>query len=287
MQRPNRFILAAGIGLLLFNAFPAAVSAGRHNRFSEKRKIRIKGSGFRTVGGPYVNVVDWNGDGIDDLVMGQYAAAAAVYLRRNDGSFEDVKWIQVNGRTKVFSYARIAVTDWNDDGKLDSLVSNGGKPFVELYLNTGTRTEPRFNDSDIPGFGAFKQGSHLTLASGKPLSVERPYGRSVADWNADGTKDVIVGNSRGEVWRFLNKGKKGRPSLAPPVPISARGNTFLGDRDRATPSAADWNGDGKMDLLVTDYPGRIHLYLNKGSSAKATLIAISPHTIERGETDGG
>jgi hypothetical protein len=60
----------------------------------------------------------------------------------------------------------------------------------------------------------------------------------------------------------------GPPDLAPGVRLEAGGKPIDGEVGHLVPVAADWNGDGKKDLLVGQFgEGMIRLYLNQGTDA--------------------
>jgi hypothetical protein len=144
----------------------------------------------------------------------------------------------------------VYVADWNGDGLLDILVGDiQGR--VGVYLNEGT---PK----------AYKFGKPRFLqAGGKEIRV--PHGDAgpcVADWDGDGLNDLIVGAGAGSVILYRNEGTAKEPKLAagitlvPPgtieyeaAKISAKPTRGV----RAKVCVADWNGDGKLDLLVGDY----------------------------------
>jgi len=75
---------------------------------------------------PYL--VDWDGDGLQDLLCG--TEHAEVYFFRNIGSRQHpklaggVRLALAGGEFDRGYRCRIAVTDWNNDGKLDLLVGN-------------------------------------------------------------------------------------------------------------------------------------------------------------------
>jgi len=118
------------------------------------------------------------------------------------------------------------------------------------------------------------------------------------DWNNDGKKDLVAGDSSGQVWLFLNGGTDKAPVLAPAVPLKEGGKTILGqapDYQRSMDGTyrmvaktntlmgiyskihvGDWNGDGLKDLLVgQDGPGNQNmlLYLNVGTASEPVLAA--------------
>jgi len=84
------------------------------------------------------------------------------------------------------------------------------------------------------------------------------------DWNNDGKKDLLSGDTRGQIWLYLNTGTQEEPELAAGIRVEADGKPIVGVRRRSgvtlDPDAiigiyskihfADWNGDGLGDLLV-------------------------------------
>lgn len=108
-----------------------------------------------------------------------------------------------------------------------------------------------------------------------PLSQPRSHGGrldvgsnsspGVADWNGDGKKDPIIGNSDGEIFVFLNKGTNEDPQY---------GNE--GDRlplkfgRDASPRVMNW-GRGSNDLVVADRNGEVTLAINMESFQAPTF----------------
>jgi len=142
----------------------------------------------------------------------------------------------------------VRAVDWDGDGDYDLIVGNIDGD-VYLIPNEGTPT-------------AYAFGKEKRLqAGGQPLHVNSRAGPYAADWDGDGDLDLLVGSEDGSVTLFRNAGSAKSPELAAGVQLVPPGKTEYGSQapkeprrgTRSKVCVADWNGDGKPDLLVGDY----------------------------------
>ena len=116
-----------------------------------------------------------------------------------------------------------------------------------------------------------------TFAPGVNLSVSSPYAVVIADLDGDGKPDLVVANVFANSFSiYQNIGSNGvlnAASFAAPVvfPVGS------GSDDPTGVTAADVDGDGKLDLLVADRNNnQIAIYRNSSSGGMLTTNSFAP-----------
>lgn len=169
--------------------------------------------------------------------------------------------------------------DWNDDGKLD-LISGDTKGQVWLFVNVGTRTEPKLAEGvRVEAAGKPIEGAQKTYkqVDGKYV-VDKVTGGNhkladvysklhFADWDGDGLKDLLIGQSS-DILLYKNVGTKAAPKFADPVALTIPGKD---KPERWGPCVYDWDADGTQDLLVGTEDGKVIFYRNKGTKTNPEL----------------
>jgi hypothetical protein len=197
--------------------------------------------------------------------------------------------VEANGvDIEVPGYSVPSFVDWDNDGKKDLVVGEGGiegdytyPGKVRVYMNVGTESNPQFTDY----FYAQSDGVDLTCpASGSLGCFPR-----VVYWSADTLKDLLVGQADGTAKIFLNTGTEEDPTFdgGAPVQVNAPASDFdVGDR--ATPVLFwDWNNDDMPDLVAGGLDGKIHIYLNCGCpSAIPPWFHFSPVSGDLAQDNG-
>jgi hypothetical protein len=197
------------------------------------------------------SIGDLTGNGNLDVVLAKgrhWPLVSRVLLNDGHGRFPVAH--DLNGATPYRSYSAV-LADVNGDGALDIVVGNDAPDPKVVYLNDGK--------------GSFRLGSTF----GRPEWPTRNV--AVADLNGDGLPDIIVANRYGDTgganYVCLNRG--GRRFDAHCIAFSHESATTI--------TAADFNGDGFIDLAVPNRDvGQSYVYLNDGRANFSKRTPFGP-----------
>jgi len=194
--------------------------------------------------------VDWNGDGLDDIIVGD-RNGYVTYFRRTGSGIHDLTsegWLTASSVTiDVGANSAPVVVDWNEDGLLDLLIGNElTSQGIRLYLNSGTTTNP-----------VLTTWTYIQ-SSGSDINRYRCCPQ-VYDLNLDGKKDLIMGENNAQIYYYENTGTNAAPAFSGFEAVQSDGSPidlYYGTRLWVN----DWNEDGLPDLLVSDFDGYVYQY---------------------------
>lgn len=210
--------------------------------------------------------LDISGDGVQDLVIApnnftDVKETQQIWYYKNKGQFNKPSFELV--KTNLFSEKTLDLgarsapvfVDVDADGDQDLLVAsngdysqtNGLADRLTLFRNTGTTTAPKFElvDKDYLNFSQYKFRHAIP---------------NVGDVDGDGDLDLLVGTLKGKLAYFNNSAGPGKPVVWNLVDSNLLGHQLNFDESNASPCVYDHNKDGKMDILVGYYNGRVSLF---------------------------
>jgi enediyne biosynthesis protein E4 len=274
--------MGGGVGLLDFDGdgwldvylvqggpFPAGQSAsqdgdrlfrnktdGTFEDVTERTALTAYGRGY----GHGVAVGDYDNDGRPDLFVTRWRAYA-LYRNKGDGTFEDATARAGLGGDRDWPTSA-AFADLDRDGDLDLYVCHylrydETNPRRCSHPDSPARHECNPLDFDALPDHVFRNDAgrfvDVTESAGLSESTGRGLGVVAADFDGDDHVDLFVANDMSANYLYRNKGgfKFEEVGVVAGTAASAEGGYKAG----MGVACGDLDGDGKVDLAVTNYYG--------------------------------
>ncbi len=251
--------------------------------YAKPVQLQAGGRAIDEYGSPTPSAVDWFGRGKLDLITGNFIDSVRVWPAGEAG-LTAAKPLLAGGKPIRMDLCMIQPrpVQWNKERGPSLLVAEEDGT-VTLFENTAAR------------------GTEPALQPGQPLVQVDPYVKSGAlsrpvavDWNEDGRLDIISGNSAGYIQFFENVGTKESPAFEDRGYLQAAGKVIRRMAGRngsvqgpaetkwgySNPAVADWDLDGRLDLIVNDIWGDPVWYRNTGSKGKPELAEARAIEVE-------
>jgi hypothetical protein len=216
-----------------------------------------------------LTVADFNHDGNMDLAeTSGYDNQVFVYLGQGNGTFAAATGSPIT--VGAFPQA-VRTGDFNKDGLVDMAVANANDNTVSILLGNGDGT--------------------FAPATNSPVAVGGfPFFLAVADFNNDGSQDLAVGNQADSKVSILLGNGDGTFTQAAGSPVPGF-NYNPGEL-----VAADFNGDGRVDLAATNFTavapstvGSVTVILGNGDGTFAAApgspiaVGVDPFAMAAGD----
>ena len=189
---------------------------------------------------------DINNDRAVDLVLTSAKGAPSVHTNPREGAFKaEHPWTQAMPSSSL----GVSALDFNKDGWMDLAFTHATPPGLTLWRNVNGKS---FEPAQLPN-----------------LNLKRAWGLAALDYDNDGWIDLaVVGETdRGFEIRLLrNVGPKGFEDVTAVVGLDK-----IKLREPRAMVAADIDGDGDSDLLITQADGSLIALRNDGGNRNHSL----------------
>lgn len=272
-RTPNRLIVLWGTSLtIIFSS--ANVFAWQTQASALSKPYRVESSGKvidtgRANGHCAPSVVDLDGDGLQDLVVGDFSGR--FQLHRNVGSnakpvYESRGNLQAAGADAEVHIAccigaQPRFADWNGDGVLDLMTNSYDPGHCHLFMG-------------VPG-GGFAKGIEIRGMDGVPVRSSPQQKEEfdsfgsffeAVDWDADGDLDLLIGCFDGTLKLRINEGDRRSYKFST---ANTSVQTIEGPirvKAHCCPVVADWDSDGLWDIITGSDDGSVTFFRNIGAA---------------------
>lgn len=204
----------------------------------------------------YLVSEDLNADGLPDLVASRTGTTAnTIFLLRNTSTLGNPSFVAQPVLVMDLAHfaQQVEIEDMNGDGKPDIIVANSNSNELYIFRNESTGGTLSINATPIK--------IPVTGAS-ETFSLE------IQDLDGDKKPDIIATRAKkSDIFLLKNT------STSSAFNFTVSKITSAGDYNDVT--SADFNKDGKLDIVATNFTGsQAHIFLNQSSTTSLSFSAL-------------
>ena len=224
--------------------------------------------------------LDVTNDGVKDLIVttnsqnnSENFESCWLYENAGQTNNPDFNFVQTNFmQSDMIDLGKSAFPsfyDYNNDSLLDLVVGNYGyhvanndpTSSLALFENTGTKDIPKYEliDRDWQGISTINLNLNLNIPA---LNISPTFG----DLDADGDKDMLLGDSDGKLHFFINQA--GNFNITSPNYFNIDVGYF------SQPQLVDVDRDGLLDIIIGEQDGSLNYCPNSGTVTSAAFDTI-------------
>jgi gliding motility-associated-like protein len=243
--------------LLQNNSTPGILTAASFQQFDKTNMPVLN----LTFGSDHVVCGDLQGDGYPELVVSRAGSTRnSIHIFRNTTVGTTLNLappLQLLLDVGHFA-TRMVLRDLNRDGKPEIIVTNSFNDVLYIFINQSSGGTLTFNPTPLK--------LSIKITSGDVLTT---YEAAVMDLNSDDLPEIIINQFQTSDLYILRNQSTGTISFAPPQKI-----TIPGGLNRL--NSADFNDDGKLDLIITStFNNQVDVLLNQ-TAANASSFTFAP-----------
>ena len=225
--------------------------------------------------------IDFDNDGDVDLVVAHDTGQVKTWENDGTGNFTDVP----NPNSDQFSYPMgIAIGDYDNDGLVDFFFSNVGSSPPHFLVKGDLRDDQQHNWNWLLFRNLGDMQFEDVAEEAKLADYEFSWGAVFEDLNLDGREDLLV--SENFVTAPFHKigflRLPGRLFVQTPAGEFAEVGAEAGVVNRRysiAPVTADFNNDGRPDIVHVNIAGRSQVFLSSGTTTNGFLKVRLPRDV--------